>query len=189
MTSRPGVYEERYVWTRRTTSVVIGGALAAAVAIGVALPLVPAVIVFSGGLLAVLGAVVLRRVALRADPAGLTLGGSRWRHRAATAFVPWADVVAVVLWHKVLPDGTLMPYVGVQRRVGAPPLAAPTGHRGGAAAGGLVPDLPADVLTSSRAVAGWRLDRRALARAVAAFAPGVWVLDHDSGQIITGDGA
>lgn len=185
MRARTGVYEERYAWTRRTASVVISGAVAAAVSIGVAMPLVPTIVFFFGGLLVVLWGLLLRRVAFRADAAGLTMGGSPWRYRATTAWVPWSDIVAVVLWHQVLPAGTLMPYVGLQRRPGAAPLAAPNREPG---AGGLVPDLPADILMSSRAVHGWQLDRRALARAVAAFAPDIWVLDHDTGQVVTADG-
>jgi hypothetical protein len=186
--TEPDVYEERYAWNRRTKSVVIGGVVAVAASIGVAMPLVPTIVLFGGGLLAVLWGLLRRRIALRVDAAGVTLGGSPLRYRATTAVVPWADIVTVVLWRQVLAAGPLMPHLGLQRRPGAAPLAVPAGRPGPAAAGGLVPDIPTDVLAASRAVDGWRLNRRGLARAVTGFAPGVWVLDHDTGQVVTGDG-
>lgn len=128
-----------------------------------------------------------RRVALRVDAARVTLGGSPLRYRATTAVIPWADIVAVLLWQQVLPAGTLMPYLGLQRRAGAAPLAGPMARRGQAVAGGLAPDLPASVMMASRAVNGWRLDRRGLARAVAGFAPSVLVVDHQTRREVTGD--
>lgn len=188
MPTQPTAYVERYLWNRRTKSLVIGGALSVAVSVGVAMPLVPTIVLFGGGMLVVLWGVLGRRVALRVDADGVTLGGSPMRYRATTTVVPWADIVAVVLWQQVLPAGTLMPYLGLQRRPGAAPLAGPPGRRGGTVPAGLVPDLPADVLMSGRAVNGWRLDRRGLARAVAVFAPDAWVLDHDSGRVVTENG-
>ncbi|HUZ39170.1 MAG TPA: hypothetical protein VMV17_22845 [Streptosporangiaceae bacterium] len=187
MVTDSDVYEERYRWSRRTTSVVIGGALSVAVSIGVKMPLLPTMALFAGGVLAVLWGVLQRRVALRVDAAGVTLGGSSLRYRGSTAVVPWADIVTVLLWQQVLPTGTLMPYVGLIRRRGAAPLAGSAGRGGQAAAGGLVPDIPADTMTVSRAVNGWQLSRRGLASAVTGFAPNVLVVDHDTGRVITED--
>lgn len=188
MATQPGAYVERYLWNRRTKLVVIGGALSVAVSAGVAMPLLPTVVLFAGGVLVVLWGVLGRRVAFRVDADGVTLGGSPMRYRATTTVFPWADIVALVLWQQVLPTGSLMPYLGLQRRPGAVPPAGFPGRRGGAVPAGLVPDLPADVLMSGRAVDGWRLDRRRLARAVARFAPDAWVLDHDSGHVVTENG-
>jgi len=185
MVTDSDVYEERYRWSRRTASVVIGSALSVAVSIGVKMPLLPTVALFGGGMLVVLWGVLQRRVALRVDAAGVTLGGSPLRYRGST--VPWADIVTVLLWQQVLPTGRLMPYVGLIRRRGAPPLPGSAGRSGPAAAGGLVPDIPADAMTLSRAVNGWRLSRRGLASAVTGFAPNVLVVDHDTGRVITED--
>lgn len=185
----PVAYEERYVWDRRTASVVIAGAVFVAVAIGVRMPIPPQIVFFAGGMLMVLWGMSRRRVALRVDADGVTLGGSPLRYRATTAVVPWADIVAIVLWKQVLSTGQLVPYLGLERQPGAESLPGPAGRPSEVMASGLVPDLPAGVLAASRPVHGWRLDRRALARTVAAFAPDVAVVDHDTGRWIAEDGA
>lgn len=160
----PEPYQERFGWDRRIWSVASCGALAILVAIGVAMPLLPTIAVFGGGLLAVLWSLLHRRVALRVDAAGVTLGGSPLRYRVRTTVVPWPDIVAVVLWQWILPSGALVPQLGVRRRQDETPQ------------------------LTTRAVSGFRLDRRALARAVAEYAPHVLVLDSDTGREITPDG-
>lgn len=185
--SASGVYEERYAWSRRTTSVVIGGVLAVAVSAGVAMPLLPAMVLFGAGLLAVAWGLLSRRVALRVDAAGVTLGGSPLRYRGTTVLVAWTDIMTVVLWQQVRLDGALVQYLGLQRRPGTAPLPEPARRRGRDTAAGLAPALPAEVIMASRAVTGWRLNRRDLARAVAGFAPETRVLDHDTGQVIPGN--
>ncbi len=188
MAREAAVYEERYRWSRRTASVVVAGVLAVLVAAGVDMPLLPTVILLAAGVLALLWGAVSRRVAVRVDARGVTLGGSPLRYRSTTVLVPWADITNVLLWQHLLPAGTLVSRLGLERRPAAA-AAAPASHRRGqAAAGGLAPDIPADVIAASRPVSGWRLDGRGRPRAVARFAPDVWVLDCDTGQRVTGDG-
>ena len=156
----PVPYQERYAWARRIWTVVSCGALAILVAIGVAMPLLPAIAAFGGGLLIVLWGGLQRQVALRVDGAGVTLGGSPLRYRARPVLVPWPDIVAIVLRQQILPSGALVPQLGVQRRQDAPQLA-------------------------SRAVRGFRLDRHALARALAQYAPHVLVVDSGTGREVS----
>ncbi len=211
MAAATSVYVERYAWSRRTTSIVVGGAVLISAAIGLQREWLPTIALFAaGGLILVWGAAQYR-VALRVDARGVTLGGSPLHYQATTAVVPWADIASVVLWRQVLPTGVLMPYLGLKRRPGAAELPAaspshtrpvlPQGRRprvpdipgpdsrsrGSHRPEGLAPDIALDVLMASRAVDRWRLDRRALARAVAGFAPDVRVLDADTGRQITAE--
>jgi hypothetical protein len=222
MAATTGVYVERYAWSRRTTSIVVGGAVLISAAIGLQREWLPTIALFAAGGLVLLWGAAQYRVALRVDARGVTLGGSPPHYRATTAVVPWTDIVSVMLWRQVLPTGALMPYLGLERRPGAAalPAASPRHTRpvhpqsrgphsdspgphpespgprprsrgphpdsqGPRLPDGLAPDIPLDVLMASRAVDGWRLDRRALARAVAGFAPDVRVLDADTGLQIT----
>lgn len=198
MAQEARVYEERYRWSRRTMSVVAAGVLAVLVAVGVAMPLLPTLLLLAIGGLALLWGAASRRVAVRVDAHGITLGGPPLRYRGTTMFVPWADITNVLLWEQLLPPGALVAYLGLQRRSSATAGQSPasreptTSHKPAAShepAAGLGPDIPADVLAASRQVSGWPLDRRGLARAVAGFAPEVWVLDYDTGQRVTEDGA
>jgi hypothetical protein len=78
-------------------------------------------------------AVASRKVAFRADIAGITLGADppSWPFRHASAvFVPWSEAEAIALYHGGGPFGWRMlddPYVGIQRRQGAPAL--PRGNK------------------------------------------------------------
>jgi hypothetical protein len=188
MAREVAVYEERYRWSRRTASVVAAGVLTVLVAVGVAMPLLPALIVLAAGVPALLWGAASRRVAVRVDARGVTLGGSPLRYRSTTLLVPWADITNVLLWQHLLPAGTLVPRLGLECRPAAAATQSAARRHGPTATGGLTPDLPADVLAASRPVSGWRLDRRGLASAVARFAPDVRVLDCDTGQRVTGDG-
>lgn len=73
-------------------------------------------------------------------------------------------IVAVEVWQQILPSGALVPQLGVRRRQDETPQ------------------------LTTRAVTGFQLDRRALARTVAQYAPHVGVLDADTGREITADG-
>jgi len=160
----PEPYQVRYEWDRRIWTVVCAAAAVILVTINLPMPLLPTIVLIGGGLLAVLGCLLYRRVALRVDAAGITLGGAPMRYRTAAAVVPWPDIVAVELWQRILPSGALVPQLGVRRRRDETPQL--TTHAG----------------------SGFQLDRRALARAVAGYAPHVPVLDADTGQEITADG-
>jgi hypothetical protein len=187
MAAQAAVYQEHYQWSRRTMSVVAAGVLAVLVAVGVAMPLLPTLLLLAAGVGALLWGAAARRVAVRVDARGVTLGGSPLRYRGTTMTVSWPDITNVLLWQQLLPPGTLVPHLGLERRQAAT-VSQGAVSRGQSTAAGLGPEIPADVLAASRQVIGWRLDRRGLARAVARFAPDVWVLDYDTGQPVTADG-
>lgn len=186
MAPEPAVYQERYRWSRRTTSVVAAGVLAILVAVEGDMPLLPILILLIAGVLALLWGAAARRVAVRVDARGVTLGGSPLRYRGTTTTVAWADITNVLLWQQILPPSTLVSYLGLERRPAATlDTSSNKGRPELADARGLTPDIPEDVIAASRPISGWRLDRRGLARAVARFAPEVWVLDCDTGHRVT----
>lgn len=183
MTPEAGVYQERYQLSRRSMSVVAAGVLAVLAAVGVAMPLLPTLVLLAAGALALLWGAASRRVAVRVDEHGVTLRGSPRRYRGTT--IPWADITNILLWGQLLPAGALVQYLGLERGPAATAARPEATDR----PAGLGPDIPAAVMAASLPVTGWRLDRRGLARAVAGFAPDVWVLDYDTGQRVTGERA
>ena len=187
VTPEPGVYVARYGWNRRSGSLILGAAVFVLVALTVPMSLalrVVTLVFFGGGALVFVASIATRRVALRVDASGVTLGGSPGRYRSTTFLIPWAHISEIVLWRQPMPYGRSMRYVGVVRHKGARPLA---GHRGRRAsevtARALVPGVSGDTLLASRAVNLWRLDTQRMAAAVAHFAPGVRVIDQDTGQV------
>jgi hypothetical protein len=160
----PEPYQVRYEWDRRIWTVVCCAAAVILIPINLPMPLLPTIALIGGGLLVVLGCLLYRRVALRVDAAGVTLGGAQLRYRTAATVVPWPDIVAVELWQRILPSGALVPQLGVRRRQDETPQ------------------------LTTHAVSGFQLDRRALARAVAHHAPHILVLDADTGREISADG-
>jgi hypothetical protein len=139
---------------------------------------------FGGGALVFIASIATRRVALRVDASGVTLGGSPGRYGATTVLIPWADIREIVLWRQPMPYGRSVRYVGVARRKGTRPLAGRRGQRAAkATARALTPGVSGDTLLASRAVNLWHLDTQRMAAAVAHFAPGVRVIDQDTGQV------
>jgi len=154
----PGCYEERY---RLTFPVVRGFAfsfvpLIVAIFSHQTLPwLVLSPVAFVLATVPWLVAVASRKVAFRADMAGITLG---------------ADPLSWPFGWRYLDD----PGIGIQRRPGAPALSR--GNRParrcpvpGVAAGG------------ARPITAWRLDRDRLAALTAAVAPGIPIIDAGTG--------
>ncbi|MFE7034106.1 hypothetical protein ACFU9Y_27700 [Streptomyces sp. NPDC057621] len=117
-------------------------------------------------------------VAFRVDGEGVLFGGAPARYKAQTAFVPWKDITAVVLWEQRM-SGPSMAYVGVQRQAGAPPLPGQNAGLRPEQTTELAPHVDHELFLASRAVNRWRLDPERLRAAVAAFAPGVPVLVHE----------
>ncbi|MFB8756710.1 hypothetical protein ACFV46_25630 [Streptomyces sp. NPDC059852] len=173
------VYEARYGWDRRTVGIL---ALCAVFTAALLLPDIPlfarilGLPLFGGGGLFMAFGAMSRKVAFRVDGTGVLLGGSPARYRATTAHVPWSDVTGFVFWRQHLSGGASLPYVGVTRREGAPPLPG-DGRTARAVLSHLVP-VPPEVAVSSRAVNGWRLDRARFAAAVAHHAPGLPVYEQ-----------
>jgi hypothetical protein len=184
-----GVYVARYGWNRRSGTLIAGAAVFVLIAVAVPMSLVLQVVTivfFGGGALLFIGSIATRRVALRVDAVGVTLGGSPARYRSTTSQVPWADIREVVLWRQPMPYGRSMLYVGLARRHGARPLAGRRGQRASQVASrALAPQISAGTLLASRAVNLWRLDVRRMTAAVAHFAPHVRVVDRDTGQVIS----
>ena len=126
----PGVYVARYGWNGRSGGLIIGAAVFVLIALTVPMSLalrVVTLVLFGGGALVFIASIATRRVALRVDARGITLGGSPGRYRSTTRLIPWADVREVVLWRQPMPYGRSVRYVAVARHRGAPPLA---GRRG-----------------------------------------------------------
>jgi len=184
VSAEPGVYVARYGWNRRSGTLIIGAALFVLIAITAPMSLVlrvVTIVVFGGGVLLLTGSIATRRVALRVDAAGVTLGGSPARYRSTTSQVPWAEIKEVVLWRQPMPYGRSVGYIGLVHRQHAHP---PARRRGQRIAGALAPSVSADTLMASRAINLWRLDAPRMAAAVAHFAPGIRVVDQQTGQVV-----
>lgn len=176
-------YEERYALTPKTFGLMLASVaftlMAIFVPMGTALR-VASVVFFGGGGVLLVVAALSRKVALRVDESGITLGGSPLRYAATTAHVPWRDVEAVVLWRQALARG--LPYLGVLRPDGSPPLPGTAGGKAGqvlAEIGRAVAGAPDDrLVTSCRAISGWKVDTFRLAAALQRFATGVPLIDQ-----------
>ena len=178
-----GCYEERY----RLTFPVVRGAAFSVVPLIVAIfghqPLpwvILAPVIFVLATVPWLLAVASRKIAFRADMAGITLGADplSWPFRHASAvFVPWSDAEAIALYQGGGPFGWRIgddPCIGIQRRQGAPALS-----RGNKPARRCpVPGVAAGAV---RPVTAWRLDRDRLAALTAAVAPGIPIIDAGTG--------
>ena len=186
VTPEVGVYVARYGWNRRSGALIIGAGVFVVIALTAPMSLalrVVTLVFFGGGLLVFVASIASRRVALRVDASGVTLGGSPGRYRSTTDLIPWADIRQIVLWRQPMPYGRSIRYVGVARRKGAPPLAGRRGQRASQrAARALTPGVSGSTLLASRAVNLWHLDTHRMAAAVAHFAPRVHVIDHDTGH-------
>jgi hypothetical protein len=174
-----GLYEERYRLT---------GAVAASLAVTAAMLAIAvqgvhesdylvalAVLIFVTLTVPGLAAVVTRKVAFRADPMGLTLGGDPliWAGRGSGAvFIPWCDVEKIVIYRA----GTGRLGVGVQRYPGAPPL--PLGNEPSRRC-----PVPGIAEGATRQAVSWRLDRERLTSLVAAVAPGIPVIDTEGAPV------
>ncbi|MFC3499525.1 hypothetical protein ACFOOK_00730 [Micromonospora krabiensis] len=178
----PGeAYEARFGLTRRDLLMLPTGVVAVAVGVLVFRDEPVAGVgaaVFGGALLLLrLITVLSRRVALRVDAAGITLGQVPPWPSSHTAVVPWADIEAVVLWTQQVGLSTI-PYVGVQRRPGLAPLPGSARSRGLRRINqAVVPYVPPAVLADSRPATFWRLHRPSLEATVRHFAPAVPVVD------------
>jgi hypothetical protein len=122
--SDPVVYEERYRWTRTSGTALTVCAvvvLLGVVATDTRLPL-RVFLTAAGGCGAFLSVFVplSRKVALRVDASGLTLGGSPLRYKATTRVVPWDEVQRVFLFRRG--RGPDVRYLSVERPADAPPL-------------------------------------------------------------------
>lgn len=180
----PGeVYEARFGFTRRDLLLLPTGAVF--IAVGVLMlrdepvPAVAAVALGGAFLLLRLVSAMSGRVALRVDAAGVTLAMTPPWPASRTAVVPWSDIEAVVLWTQHVGAASI-PYVGLQRRPGLPPLPGSARSRFLQRMNqAVVSHVPPDVLADSRPAAFWRVHRPSLKAAVRHFAPAVEIVDLD----------
>ena len=178
-----GCYEERYRLTFPVARSVAFSLKPLIIAIFSHQPLpwvILAPVIFVLATVPWLVAVASRKIAFRADMAGITLGADplSWPFRYASAvFVPWSDAEAIALYHGGGPLGWRIgddPCIGIQRRPGAPALS-----RGNKPARRCpVPGVAAGAV---RPVTAWRLDCGRLAALTAAVAPGIPIIDASTG--------
>jgi hypothetical protein len=180
MNSEPTAYVARFSWTARTVRMTLLSLAFLACAFVPNAPLWIAVVV---GAFCLLGFLVFtvtassRKVALRIDRHGVTLGGTPLPIGPKTDVVRWEDVVSIVLWTQHV-GRQKMPYIGLQRRQGSPQLPGlPYGPRRKRINETLIPHVSSEIVQASRPINLWRLDRARLETAVAAFAPGVNIID------------
>ena len=176
------VYEERFRWTR--TSVTALALCSAFVLVAIAVPHMPlplrVVIIACCAYGAFLSVIVpaCRKVALRVDARGLTLGGSPLRYKATTRAIPWHEVQRVFLWRRG-PSGVR--YLSVERPAGAPPLSP--GGTGKADRPALYrapnPQVPSPTLKvgTTRGMQAFSIDDARLSDAIAHYAPSVSIVN------------
>ncbi len=175
------VYEERYRWTRTsTTALAICSVLAL---LGVVAPAAPlrlhVVLVAIGGSGAFLSVVVpaSRKVALRIDASGITLGGNPLRYKATTRVIPWPEVQRVFLWRRE--PGVR--YLGVERPADAPPLSPRGAGKADRPAFYLSrnPQVPTPTLKvgTTRGMQAFSVDDARLSDAIAHYAPIVGIVN------------
>ncbi len=176
-------YEARFGFTRRDLLLVPTSAVFLAVGVSMLrdepVPAVAAVALGGAFLILRLISALSRRVALRVDAAGVTLALTPPWPSSRTAVVPWSDIEAVVLFTQHVGVASI-PYVGLQRRPGLPPLPGSARSRFLRRMNhAVVPHVPPDVLADSRQATSWRLHRPRLKAAVRHFAPSVKIVDLD----------
>ena len=176
----PGCYAERYRLTGGAALMLAASLLSIGLGVLWHMPVIFAVIAaliaaLEGRAHGLFGA-ARRRIAFRADPAGIALaavpGRLPFRHGAAV-FVPWADVEQIILYRDSLRGlGRLARFQCIAIQCQDPATALPPG-------GEQDPRRPAPGAAPgvSRRIIGWRLDREHLATVTAAVAPGIPIID------------
>ncbi|MER5661791.1 hypothetical protein [Streptomyces mirabilis] len=132
MDSETRIYESRFGWTGKT--ILLALISLAFVAASFMVPLWVAVLggtFFGICFLLITWSASSRKVALRIDPQGITLGGSPLplSYGYKKDVIPWRDVISIVLWDQYIPPYSWMPYFGVQRRAGSPVLSGASSSR------------------------------------------------------------
>lgn len=174
------IYEERYRWTR--TSITALTVCCVLVLCGVVAPLPLAlrvVIILACGYGAFLSVIVpsSRKVALRIDDDGITLGGSPMRYKATSRVVQWHEVQRVFLWRR----GPGVRYLAVERPADAPPLSPRGAGKADRPAFYLSrnPQVPTPTLKvgTTRGMQAFSVDDARLSNAIAHYAPTVSIVN------------
>jgi hypothetical protein len=160
MPTDPGCYEERCRLTDRVALSPAPWPLAPGplfLALGAFLPLARVIALAVGVVLALPGVTgpASRKIAFRADRAGITLGADLFNlpFRFSAVFVPWADADRIILYPRPGPrwGDRDVRCIGIQRRPGAPALS----RRGEPAPGCPVPGVAAGACTAGSTPGGW----------------------------------
>jgi hypothetical protein len=186
VSTEPTVYQACYGLTRLIFWSLAGSLAIIAAAVTVPIPLILK-LVFIGlpGLFSVflVGGVVTRHVAIRADHAGLTLGGEPFHYQKTTWVIPWSDVEQIVIWHQpmAIGQGRIQLKLGTVLTIGlqlSPDAASPPdrylaekrdlSHLGAPVS---------NIYGTTRATGGCRLDPKRLTAAIVDCAPDVPVID------------
>lgn len=168
------VYEERYHWTRTSTTGLAAFSVFALIGVIAPAPLplrVVIVAVFGCGAFLTVIVPASRKVALRIDASGITLGGNPLRYQATTRVIPWNEVQGVFLWRR-RPG---VRYLGVERPPGAPPLSSGGTGKADRTAFYLAPNpqVPSPTLKvgTTRGMQAFSVDDARLSDAIARYAP------------------
>ncbi|MEV8096040.1 hypothetical protein [Kitasatospora sp. NPDC085879] len=172
MDSHPSIYEARYGWHRRSVVGALLSLLPTALAITLHEPtwFIGLIALTTGGIGFVATAVVAssRRVAVRIDHRGVTLGRVPLPTGSRTQTVPWENIEGIRVWHLRMGDSMRSrgQYISLQRSAGSPPL---VGHPDYLRPKTVAAELP----PASKKLSWAELDPVRLQAAVTAFAPGV----------------
>ena len=191
-------YEVRYGWTRKNAILMVLSFLFCLVVFipfsfdAIRIDLIPIPIIAVKVLALALGLSGLvssgaggfsNKVLLRVDPAGITLGGHPLRYASTTARVPWSDVIGIELWvQRLMVNGrtTRVPYVGLHRVSGAPPLPGKPKSRVSRNLASGAAGVPADLVAASRAVGVWKVDPKVFCATVKFYRPDLEIrIDHE----------
>ena len=176
------VYQERYHWTQTSTTILIAcgmfmiiGALAGSPRSSVVLQVLLVAFGGCGAFFDVLYP-ASRKVALRVDASGITLGGNPLRYKATTRVIPWHEVQGVFLWQRAF----RIRYLGVERPDEAPPLSpGGTGRADRTLSFYAGPQVPPLALAygAIRGMAAFSVDDARLSEAITHYAPTVDLVD------------
>jgi hypothetical protein len=174
------IYEERYHWTRTSISALTICCVLVLCGVVAPLPLLLRVAIIAACGYGALASVIVpasRKVALRIDANGITLGGGPMRYKATTRVVQWHEVQRVFLWRR----GPGVRYLAVERPADAPPLSPEGTGKADRPAFYLSrnPQVPTPTLKvgATRGMQAFSVDDARLSDAIAHYAPTVSVVN------------
>jgi hypothetical protein len=175
------VYEERYRWTRTSVFALASCSAFALLSIVVPqLPLLLRVVIIACCAYGAFYSVIVpasRKIALRVDVDGITLGGYPPRYKATTRVIPWHEVQRVFLWRR-FPS---VRFLSVERPADAPPL-SPDGTGKGDRPPfyrSPNPQVPSPTLKigTTRGMQAFSVDDARLSDAIAHYAPSASIVN------------
>ncbi|MGV9408486.1 hypothetical protein ACWDOP_01120 [Nocardia sp. NPDC003693] len=174
------IYEERHGFTAKTVLLLVGLAVLTLSSVllsdGVGFLTIAGIALFGSGFVMILLNSLSRKVAIRVDQDGITLGGPPLDYQKQTQRVAWNDVAVVALWR----DRT---GIAGGLKIGVLRISAPhpetRAQKGMVSFASAITGAPDErLLHCTQSVDGWHLDTGALKSALRAFAPHVRFYDH-----------